>query len=81
MVSNLIVIVPGAVPHAYFFVLLEIKLFKLYTHNIAMTLYKIMNPLRIQKISLSIKNCLLINHSNNVYIQLNQVMQLAEHNT
>ena len=32
-----------------------IKLFKQYTHNIAMTLYKI-NPLRIQKIPLTIKN-------------------------
>ena len=32
-----------------------IKLFKQYTHNIAMTLYKI-NPLRIEKIPLTIKN-------------------------
>ena len=32
-----------------------IKLFKQYTHNIAMTLYKI-NPLRFEKIPLTIKN-------------------------
>ena len=35
--------------------LINIKLFKQYTHNIAMTLYKI-NPLRIEKIPLTIKN-------------------------
>ena len=48
--NSIIVSFPGLSKSYYF-----IKLFKQYTHNIAMTLYKI-NPLRIQKSPLTIKN-------------------------